>query len=122
MNMAAKGQHAGAPDKSAQASPIQHSLGPIRLSPGISRAQVGIYLLTVVVTFCVLQFVGLFLPFFLTEMLHIPKAARESWSGIWSACSRSPSWSSSPSRAAWPMSSAGSACSRSPMGRSRRCC
>jgi MFS family permease len=76
MDMAAKGQHTGAPDKSAQASPIQHSLGPIRFSPGISRAQVGIYLLTVVVTFCVLQFVGLFLPFFLTEMLHIPKAGQ----------------------------------------------
>jgi MFS family permease len=52
----------------------QYSLGPIKLSPGISPAQVGVYLVTVVTSIGILQFIGLFLPFFLTEMLEVPKA------------------------------------------------
>jgi MFS family permease len=51
----------------------QYSLGPIKLSPGISPAQVGVYLVTVVTSIGILQFIGLFLPFFLTEMLEVPK-------------------------------------------------
>jgi len=50
----------------------QRYLGPIKLSPGVTPAQIIVFLFVIVAANCMLGFMGLIQPYVFREILHIP--------------------------------------------------
>jgi MFS family permease len=50
----------------------QRSIGPIKLSPGVTPAQIAIFVFVVLTATCIVGFITLIQPYVFTEMLHIP--------------------------------------------------
>ena len=56
--------------------PIQRSLGPIRLAPGVLPSQIFVFMFVVVAALCIVTFMPMMQAFVFTEILHVPKAGQ----------------------------------------------
>ena len=54
--------------------PIQRSLGPIRLAPGVRPSQIFVFMFVVVSALCIVTFLPMMQAFVFTEILHVPRA------------------------------------------------
>jgi MFS family permease len=60
---------------SAEAEPLESRwIGPIRLSPGVTPAQIAIFLVVVTITSLMFLFVGVIQPYLFSEIMHVPVA------------------------------------------------
>ncbi len=51
----------------------QQDIGPIKLAPGVTPKQIGVFLIVISAAICVLTFMPLMQPFVFTELFHIPR-------------------------------------------------
>lgn len=57
-------------------------LGPIRLAPGVEPAQVGVFMVVMTITSCLIGFVTVVQPYLLTEVLHVPVSQQGRITGL----------------------------------------
>ena len=54
-------------------APTQRHLGPIKLAPGVTPGQIGVFMFVVVAALCIVTFLPMMQAFVFTELLHVAK-------------------------------------------------